>query len=52
MIVYDLDKSEYGLSPLKCYRLSENAINALQLNKVNVSHNLIQEKIRENDLDI
>lgn len=29
MIIYDVDKSEYGLSPLKCYRLSENAINAL-----------------------
>jgi hypothetical protein len=29
MIVYDVDKSDYGLNPLKCYRLSENAINAL-----------------------
>ena len=29
MIVYDVDKSEYGLGPLKCYRLSENAINTL-----------------------
>jgi hypothetical protein len=32
MIVYDVTKSPYGLNPLKCYRLSQSAINSLSLN--------------------
>ena len=32
MVVYDVTKSPYGLNPMKCYRLSQNAINSLNLN--------------------
>jgi len=32
MLVYDVTKSNYGLNPLKCFRLSEKAIEALNLN--------------------
>lgn len=53
MLVYDSCKSEYGLNPLKCFRLSEGAIKALQLNEnKELSRNLLQSKIREHDLNI
>lgn len=32
MIAYDVNKSAYGMNPIKCYRLSKAAINALNLN--------------------
>ena len=32
MVVYDVTKSPYGLNPLKCYRLSQSAIDSLNLN--------------------
>lgn len=31
MIAYDVDKSQYGLCPFACYRLSEEAIATLNL---------------------
>ena len=50
MLVYDTEKSAYGLNPLKCYRLSEGAIKALQLDDATLLRNenaLIQDKIRD-----
>ena len=32
MVVYDVTKSPYGLNPLKCFRLSQSAIESLNLN--------------------
>ena len=55
MLVYDTEKSSYGLNPLKCYRLSEGAIKALQLDDATLLRNenaLIQDKIRDQDLTI
>ena len=54
MLVYDTEKSAYGLNPLKCYRLSEGAIGALQLNDTIMKNNdqLVQDKIRDQDLTI
>jgi hypothetical protein len=53
MIVYDVNKSRYGLNPLKCFRLSEKAVSALSLNDTRTFlRNLVQEKIREHELDI
>ena len=53
MFVYDVNKSTYGLNSIKCYRLSEGAINALNLNKPNqFAEHLVQDKIRENNLNI
>jgi len=53
MVVYDVDKSAYGLSPLKCFRLSEGAIKALSLDDLqNLSVTLMQNKIREHNLSI
>lgn len=53
MIVYDINKSKYGLNPLKCYRLSEGVISALNIDikKENFGI-LVQDKIRENNLNI
>lgn len=53
MIVYDVTKSSYGLNPMKCYRLSEKAIEALNLNDpTNMTDHLVQDKIRAQNLDI
>ena len=52
MIVYDSEKSMYGLNPLKCYRLSTAAIKALSLDDALAAATLIQDKIREQDLSI
>ena len=53
MVVYDVTKSNYGLNPLKCYRLSEKAIEALSLNDAaNITDQLVQDKIRAQNLDI
>lgn len=53
MIVYDASKSTYGLNPLKCYRLSSEAIEALHLNSISqLTDNLVQDKIREHNLEI
>ena len=53
MVVYDVTKSNYGLNTLKCYRLSEKAIEALSLNDAaNITDQLVQDKIRAQNLDI
>lgn len=45
MIVYDASKADYGLNALKCYRLSENAVKAMNLDDAKTASqgNLIQE---------
>jgi len=53
MIVYDVSKSAYGLNPLKCYRLSQSAIAALNLNDpATLTSQLVQDKIREHNLEM
>ena len=56
MLVYDNDKSKYGLNPLNCYRLSIAAIKALSLDdqskNTDETLTLIQDKIREEGLSI
>lgn len=52
MICYDVDKSAYGLNPLKCYRLSIAAIDALKLNNPSkLTDQLVQDNIRTHKLD-
>lgn len=53
MIVYDVTKSQYGLNPLKVFRLSEKAIEVLNLNDAtNMTDHLVQDKIRAQNLVI
>ena len=53
MVVYDVTKSTYGLNPLKCYRLSQAAIDSLNLNNpADMTDSLVQDKIRENNLSM
>ena len=53
MVVYDVTKSQFGLSPLKCYRFSQSAIDALSLNNPSeMTDALIQDKIRDNNLSL
>ena len=53
MIVFDQNKSQFGLNPLKCFRLSQSAIDLLKLNDImNLSEAVIHEKVREYRLDI
>jgi hypothetical protein len=33
MVIYDINKSTYGLNPFQCFRLSEEATAALKINK-------------------
>ena len=55
-IIYDVSKSDYGLNPLHCFRLSEKAIEAFEkgatagvpLDKIN----LVQERIKSQNLTI
>ena len=52
MVVYDLSKSQYGLNPLKCYRLSQVAIDALKLNDLlKLTDELVQEQITSLKVD-
>lgn len=52
MIVYDVTKSTYGLNPLKCYRLSQAAIDCLNLNNPGeMTDSLLQDRIRDNSLE-
>ena len=48
LIIYDVSKSNYGLNPIHCFRLSEKAIESLDKNTLSVGDkiNLVQEKIR------
>lgn len=53
MIAYDVNKSAYGLNPLKCYRLSAAAIEALNLNDpTKLTDQLVQDQIRVNNINI
>jgi hypothetical protein len=53
MIIYDGSKADYGLNALKCYRLSEDAVKAMNLDDAKTASKggLIQEKIREHELE-
>lgn len=51
MAVYDVNKSAYGLNPLLCFRLSQQAIAALNLNDPsNLTDKLVQDKILSSGL--
>lgn len=51
MVAYDVDKSQYGLCPFACYRLSEEAIAALNLDDpANITDQLVQDNIVKNKL--
>jgi hypothetical protein len=53
MIVYDINKSAFGLNPIMCYRFSESAIKALNLNDLsNLTDKLVQDTIVANKLSI
>ena len=53
MIVYDVNKSKYGLNPLNCFRFSQAAIDALHLNDLSkLTSTLVQDRITENKLNI
>jgi hypothetical protein len=58
-IVYDVSKSDYGLNPLHCFRLSEKAIDAFDFGNtaqhqgsVSDKINLIQERIRSQNMTV
>ena len=62
-IIYDVSKSDYGLNPLHCFRLSEKAIEAFDMHNLLTPTNpvasagsdkitLIQERIRSQNLTI
>jgi C-terminal region of eIF3h len=58
-IVYDVSKSDYGLNPLHCFRLSEKAIEAFDKGAAGAPGvvtsdrvNLLQEKIKAQNLTI
>mmetsp|Transcript_21336 Transcript_21336/g.33016 ORF Transcript_21336/g.33016 Transcript_21336/m.33016 type:complete len:243 (-) Transcript_21336:22-750(-) len=52
MVVYDLSKSQFGLNPIKCFRLSQKAVDALNLNDLlKITDNLLQERINAQALD-
>ena len=52
--IYDVSKSNFGLNPIHCFRLSEKGIEAIEKNVQVPSEriNLIQEKIRAQKLTI
>lgn len=53
MIIYDITKSQYGLNPFQCFRLSIGAIKALKLDTEKpVTDKLIIDVIRENSLNV
>lgn len=53
MVVYDLNKSPYGLNPISCYRLSASAIEALHLNDLSkLTTTLVQDAISQHKLSI
>jgi C-terminal region of eIF3h len=47
MIIYDTQKSNYGLAPLKAYRLSEKAIATFSLNQGATIAHFVQERINQ-----
>ena len=52
MIVYDTQKSNYGLNPIHAYRLSAKAIETFTLQAEKMIAHFVQEKINEKDLAI
>lgn len=53
MMAYDSNKSQFGMNPVKCYRLSQKAIDTLNLNDLlKVTDQLVQDKIKEHNLTI
>ena len=53
MIVYDLNKSQIGLNPVTCFRLSTQSIEALNLNNlIAITDKLVQDRIKETNLAI
>ena len=52
MVVYDTLKSDYGLNPLRAFRLSEKAIATFTIKSDKMVAHFVQEKINEQDLAI
>ena len=53
MIIYDITKSQYGLNPFQCFRLSKYTIAAMKLeSEMPVNDKLIIDVIRENGLNV
>jgi len=52
MIVYDIQKSNYGLNPIHAYRLSVKAIETFTLQAEKMLAHFVQEKVNEKDLAI
>lgn len=53
MIVYDVNKSAFGANPIRCFRLSLAAIEALSLNNLSeITDSLLQRKISQYKLTI
>jgi len=52
MIIYDTQKSNYGLQPLRAYRLSEKAITTFSLNNGHAIAHFVQEKINQTNLAV
>lgn len=53
MVVYDVNKSAYGMGPVTCYRLSVAAIDALYLNDLSkLTGELVQDRINACKLSV
>ena len=55
MVVYDVNKSQFGMNPLGCYRLSVEAVKAFNLENLQTmtdSPQLVQDKIKSSGLTI
>jgi hypothetical protein len=52
MLIYDTQKSDYGLAPLRAYRLSEKAMNTFSLNQSGVYAHFVQEQINKLKLEV
>lgn len=55
MIVYDINKSQFGMNPVRCFRLSKEAVDALGLEdmqKISENVSLVQDKIDKAGLSI
>lgn len=53
MLIYDQQKSDYGMAPLKAYRLSEKAINTIKWTPgSSLDAHFVQESINENKLEV
>lgn len=52
MVVYDTQKSDYGLEPIKAYRLSEKAITAFTTAQGEMVAHVVQQKVNEHSLGV